>query len=185
MVTLSRLYLRGVRVGGVPGSPAPSRGSGGERSQSSASSCLGRGRYPGPAFLGLPTYFPTVSGWAGRGAAAKRAGAAASSAAPGASCRPRSRASCREHFGGARRCRGGTAPRSISRAHGAPTPGSAGGWRLLPGPSLPAPAAGAGAASASLSPPSIPTCRSLPGRAPLLVGRGGLSAPAAQWRWMR
>lgn len=114
MVTLSRLYLRGVREGGVLGSPAPSRGSGGERSRSPTSSPLSWGRYPGPAFLGLLTYFPTVSGWAGR-RARRRAGLDRPSAllGPWVSCRPgargsrcrRSRPSCREHFGGAPRCR--------------------------------------------------------------------------------
>lgn len=142
MVTLSRLYLRGVREGGVLGSPAPSRGSGGERSRSPTSSPLSWGRYPGPAFLGLLTYFPTVSGWAGR-RARRRAGLDRPSAllGPWVSCRPgargsrcrRSRPSCREHFGG------GSKVSARSTRHGAAGPGSAGRWQLLPGPCPPPP----------------------------------------------
>lgn len=77
MVTLSRLYLR--REGGVPGSPALSWGSEDKQSRSLAPDSLTWGRYPGPAFLGLPT---SLVPSAEVGAAAGRAGPAASAPRP-------------------------------------------------------------------------------------------------------
>lgn len=73
MVTLSRLYLRGVRDGGSPGLTCSLPG---QRRRAQPEPYVQPpylGRYPGPAFPGLPTYFPTVSGWGGRGAR-RRAG---------------------------------------------------------------------------------------------------------------
>lgn len=185
MVTLSRLYLRGVREWGVPGSPAPSRGSGDESSRSPTSIPLSWGRYPGSALLGLPTYFPAVSGWAGRGAR-RRAGLArppalrgpgrvvpASSARVAAPPEPRKLQ---------RAFRRGS---EVSRRDGDPQhqPGTRSGRAGLrqrvaaSAGALPAPAAGAGAASPSPSPSSIPTCRSPAGHPFPWAGAGPRRRP--------
>lgn len=146
MVTLSRLYLRGVREGEsrahlLPPGAAATSAAGALRPAPLP------GKVPGTCFSGTSHLLPygLRLGWE-RGAAAGRAGPAATAPRPrgrragrGAlgSGRRRSRGSCREHFGGARRFRGGTVPRSTSREHEAAGPGSAGGWRLLPGPCPP------------------------------------------------
>lgn len=166
-------------MGGVPGSPAPSRGSGDERSRSPTSSPL---TWEGTRDL-LFRDFPLTSLRSPAGVGEGRGGGQGwtvrhRSAAPGASCRPRSP-----------RVRTPPEPRKLQRAfrrrsrvsrrdrapqHQSGTRSGRAGLRrrvaASPG-ALPAPAAGAGAASASLSPSSIPTCRS----------PAGHPFPAAPW----
>lgn len=173
---VSALFTRGAR--GVPGSPAPSRGSGGERSRSPASSRLSWGRCPGPAFLGLPTYFPTLSGWAGR-EARRRAGLDRRAALRGP---------------------GGVVPAEEPAGHGASGaaevaesisaglegveaglhPAAPAGNKEQPGRHLPeggGSSRGPGAASVSLSPSSIPTCRSPAGHPLPWAGAGPRRRP--------
>lgn len=66
MVTLSRFYLRGVREGESRPHLLP-HGAAAAGAAGALPPALTWARYPGPAFLGLPTHFPAVSGRARAG----------------------------------------------------------------------------------------------------------------------